>query len=337
MNGLSGAARAIATLGVVVALTGSALAGCGTTTTGTPVTGTGAAGPPGASGLVDALGRVRATKQSVLMVEYGNVAAIRKLTETDQQRFRTLEGYGYSEIVGRPEALADVVGFDPRQATEAIRVGQPPNWAGVLRMKVDVNAVNGKFDGLGAKRADEAGATTWITGEDGEVDMTSPFAKIGIVAGFNKVRVAADSIAYSPSGAALAWVVDPGGSTLAQDKDVRGLATCLGDVTAAIINMPEQGRSPVAVGVRTGDNVTEVICAPTADPNGLREKVQARLDSVTPERGGPVWSTVFRDATAEAPADQPGMVRVLVPAGQGATVGRVFRALLRNDLPALFG
>lgn len=312
----------------------AAVAGCGATTEGTPVSGTAAVTPPNATKLVAALATVRATDETAVLVEYGDVAAVRELQAADRQRFRALEGYGYSDLAGQAPVLAERVGFDPRRASEAVRVGTPPKWAGVLRMPVDVARVNSEFERLGAKRADEAGATTWITAEDDQVDLAGPVAELGIVSGFNRVRVAADSIAFAPSGAALARVVEPGGSTLAQEAAVLAPAACLGDVVAAVITTRP---SPIAVGVRaSGDRVEEVVCVPSGAPAELRDRVRARLDDVRPERG-PVWSTVLRDAEAEVPGDQAGVVRVVVPAGPGATVGRVFQSLQRNELPALFG
>ncbi|MEU4804237.1 hypothetical protein [Actinosynnema sp. NPDC023587] len=314
----------------------AALVGCATTAgtpVGSPVGGTSVVEQPSPTGLVGALRKVRATADSALMIEYGDVNAVRELTTSDAQRFRGLEGYGYSDLAPRSSLLGDAIGFDPRDAAEAIRVGKPPNWAGVLWTRVDVTLVNSKFERSGAKRADEAGATTWITANDGEVDLRSPFAQMGIVAGFNKVRVAPDSISFGTSGGSLAWVVEPGGSTLADDGSVAALASCLGEVVVALI---VTGPSPVAVGVRAEDDrVDEVACAPSSAPADLRDRVQARLDDVTPARG-PVWSTVLRDAEAEVPADRPGVVRVVVPAGPGTTAGRVFQAAQRNELAALF-
>ncbi|MEU6152105.1 hypothetical protein ABZ816_19120 [Actinosynnema sp. NPDC047251] len=310
----------------------AALAGCGTTS-GTPVGGTTVVEQPNATGLLGALRKVRATEQSALLVEYGNVDAVRELKESDPQRFRSLEGYGYSDLAGKAPVLRDAAGFDPRGAAEAIRVGKPPAWAGVVWLQVDVGLVNSKFERTGAKRADEADATTWITANDDEVDLKSPFAELGIVTGFNKVRVAGDSIAFGPSAKTLGWVVEPGGVTLGGDNPVSELAECLGDVVAAMI---ATGPTSVAAGIRVdGDQVDEVVCAPSDQPGEVSRRVQAKLDDVSPQ-GGPVWSTVLRDARAEAPGDRPGMVRVVVPAGPGTVAGRVFQSFLRNDLPALF-
>ncbi|MEV0675621.1 hypothetical protein AB0I60_03765 [Actinosynnema sp. NPDC050436] len=327
MRDLSRAVRVAAVVAVL-----AVLAGCGTTS-GTPV-GTTVTARPDVGGLVGALGRVRATAQSTLLVEYGDVEAVRGLVSSDKQRFRNLEGYGYSDLAPRSALLGDAVGFDPRTATGAIRVGKPPSWAGVLWLPVDLPLVNSKFDRIGAKRADENGATTWITAGDDVADLKGPFGEMGIITGFNKVRVSADSVAYGPSSATLAWVVEPGTSTLAGDKAVRDLASCLGDAVAALLTT---GPTPVAAGVRVvGDQVDEVVCVPAGKPAELRDRVQARLDDVAPGRG-PVWATVLRDARAEIPDDHPGMVRVVVPAGPGTTAGRVFQAFQRNDLPALFG
>lgn len=299
------------------------------TTTGTPVGSTTSATEP-VGGLLGALAKVRATEQTAALVEYGDVAAVRDLMASDE-RFRTLAGFGYSDIATAATQLAEQVGIDPRAAGEAVRVGRPPTWAGVLRVEVDVAAVNGRFDGFGAKRADEAGATTWITAGDDEVESTGPFARMGVVSGFNKVRVAADSVAYAPSGRALTWVVDAGGSTLAGHEVVGALAACLGDVVAAVLTTTP---TPLAAGVRRSGE--EVACATTDDPAAARGRVGAKVSSPTAPRGGRPWTAVLPDARVEVPTDRAGVVRVVAPTAPGVPVGRVVQALQRNELAALF-
>lgn len=279
------------------------------------------------SGLLGALAAVRATDESTVLVEYGDVAAVRALVERDAERFRTLQGYGYSDVA-RTRVLPELVGFDPVSANTALRVGQPPTWAAVLRMDVDVAAVEAKITALGGERA---GSGTWKTAEDGEVDLDNPLAQAGVVSGFQNLRVDAGSVVHAPTGAALKWITEPAGDrSLAADPMIGELARCLGDVSVAMISNPAGGR-PVAAGVRTtpAGEATEVVCVPDENPNAVKDVVRTNLES-------PTWSEVLAGATVEQPADQTGVVRVLAPTAPGVGAGRVLVALHRNDLPALF-
>ncbi|MEV8440467.1 hypothetical protein AB0425_24060 [Actinosynnema sp. NPDC051121] len=280
------------------------------------------------TGLLGALAGVRATAGSSVLVEYGDVAAVRALVAEDAERFGGLRGIGYSDLVGHSRVLPGLVGFDPDEATTALRVGQPPEWAAVLRMDVDVAAVDAKLEGLGGRKG---GSGTWTTGEDNVIDPDGPLAEAGIVTGFQQVRVEAGSVAHSPAGEALKWVTEPPGKeSLAADPMTGELARCLGEVSAALISEPRSGL-PVAAGVRTTPEggTTEVVCVPDENPNALKDLVRTKLESAP-------WSETLAGATVEPPADQAGLVRVLVPVAPGVPVGRVLVAFQRGELPALF-
>ncbi len=280
------------------------------------------------TGLLAELAGVRATAESSVMVEYGDVAAVRALLDKDAKRFGGLVGYGYSDLAARSRLLPELLGFDPTEAHSALRVGQPPTWAAVLRMDVDVAAVGAKLDGLGGRKG---GSDTWITGDDNEVDPDGPLAEAGIVTGFQQVRVEPGSVTHSPTGEALKWVTQPvGDKSLAADPMIGELARCLGEVSAAVISKPKSAL-PVAAGVRTtpAGETTEVVCVPDENPNALMDLVRTNLES-------PPWSEALAGATAEQPADQTGVVRVLAPTAPDARAGRVLTALQRGELPALF-
>jgi hypothetical protein len=224
--------------------------------------------------------------------------------------------------------LPDLLGFDPTRAATALRVGQPPTWAAVLRMDVDVAAVDRKLTVLGGERT---GSGVWTTGEDGEIDPDGTLAKAGVVTGFQQVRVEEGAVAHATAAAALKWVTEPpGDGSLAADPMIGELARCLGDVSAAVVSRPKSGR-PVAAGVRTtpAGEVTEVVCVPDENPNALLERVRTNLED-------PAWSGLLPGAAADRPADQTGLVRVLAPAAPDARVGRVLLAMRRGELAGLF-
>ncbi|GAA1277563.1 hypothetical protein GCM10009634_21180 [Saccharothrix xinjiangensis] len=287
---------------------------------------------PAPTGLLGALAGVRADDGAAEFVEYGDVAAVRALADRDPERFRGLVGYGYSRVAAAGDRLPDVVGFDPSRATSALSVGQVAR-ASVLRAEVDVAAVEAKLAELGGKRGGEG---DWTTAGDGEVSPGSPLARVGVVTGFQRVRVEAGSVAHATTGEALRWVTEPGDRTLADDPMIGELARCLGGVAVAVVTKPKTGL-PVAVGVRaTPDGeATEVVCVPDENPKALAGRVQDTLENGS--AGGGPWSAVLPDARAEQPADQTGVVRVLVPAGTGTVAGRALRAWQRGELRTLFG
>ena len=280
------------------------------------------------TGLLDALAGVRATAESSVLVEYGDVAAVRALSGKDEERFAGLRGYGYSDLAGHSRVLPDLVGFDPALATTALRVGQPPMSAAVLRMDVDVASVDGKLAGLGGKKG---GSGTWITGDDDEVDVDGALARAGIVTGFQRVRVEPGAVTRATGDEALQWLTGAAGErSLAADPMIGELARCLGEVSAAMISKPRSGL-PVAAGVRTtaAGEATEVVCVPDENPNALKDLVRTNLETAP-------WSELLAGASAEQPADQTGLVRVLSPNAPEAGVGRVLAALQRGELSGLF-
>ncbi|MGM1061465.1 hypothetical protein [Saccharothrix sp. Mg75] len=311
----------------VAVLVGFALVGC------TAVADVSQQQPPPAGGLLGALAGVRATDGSTAYVEYGDVAAVRTLVAADAERFGGLRGYGYSDLAPRVGEVAGVVGFDASAATTALRVGEAPTWAAVLRLDVDVAAVEGKLTSLGGER-DRSG--TWTTAEDGRVSLDGPLARAGVVSGFQRVRVEPGAVRHGTGGEALGWVADPGGRTLADDPMTGELARCLGDVVAAVVTGPKAGL-PIAVGVRAAPagEAVEVVCVPDENPKALRDLVERNLE--TPSTGRPAWSDLLPGAVAEQPADQTGVVRVVVPAGPGTKADRALGALGRGELASLFG
>ncbi|GAA3885356.1 hypothetical protein GCM10022243_57730 [Saccharothrix violaceirubra] len=297
------------------------LGGCAAETGAPAPTTTTSPAPPG---LVGALSRVKATHEGAAYVEYGDLAALRGY---DVDRFKTVAHVGLSDLAPRGAKIADVTGFDPTAADTVLRVGQPPKWAGVLRMKVPVDAVNGKFEGLGAQREDGGGGTTWTTAKDNAVDLAGPFGSLGVMAAFNQVRVTPDGLFHAPSAETLGWFTAPGDLTLDRHPAVGPLARCLGDVVVAVIANP-LGRLPVAAGVRVVDGVaTDVLCGGAAGVDRVRDNVAA----VAARPGAPAG---IADAAVEA--DRDDLVRVVVPTGDGP-VGRTVRMITTGDAASLFG
>jgi hypothetical protein len=296
----------------------------------------------GGSGLMAALGKVKATDSTRGYVEYGNLDATRSLHEADKKRFVLLTGFGTGELrnYARVTASAEGLGFDPQAQRTAIAAGSPPEWAAIIWGDYDVNAVNGRFAELGIERSANGDTTTWTSSADGDIDLRDPLVQIAGPGTLNNVRTAPGSFAFAPKSQTLSWVTDPGGDTLAGDQTMKSLANCLGDVVAAVINRSRDSDATIAVGVRAPSttDVTEVICvAPgTRDPASIRDHITSELaDGRAPATGGP-WSDLLPNAKAEL-AGLPSAVRVTATPEADKPAGRVFQLMVNRSLDGLIG
>lgn len=270
----------------------------------------------GASSLVEALGKVRATGETRTLVEFGAPGRV-----PAGDRFRSVAGYGYGQVANTSMLVKEKLGLDLTKFDAGIVAGQPPHWVGAVWGEYDSSAVEGKLADLGAKReAQEMGGTRWRSGEDDEVDLgNGTMAGVVQLNQFNTIRTASDSFAYSPSAAGLDWVASPGEDTLADDDVIAPLARCLGDVIAAML-----ADSGHAVGVRADGS--EVICL-TAD----RSAVERALTEPAQSTRQPL-DELLAGATVD---ENEGRTRVTVPASEDRPVGRVLRMMQTKDVQAL--
>jgi hypothetical protein len=299
--------RAVLKRVAIIAAVGLVLAGCSDD-------------PAEEDGLLGALGRVRATAETRVAVEYGEPAAVRALMAKDEDRYQTLRGYGYGSIAMYSVTVEDTLGLDLDGFDGAIHVGEPPKRATVLWGEYDVAAVDGKLRGMDVDGKEGFGETRWNSGADHEIDLADgPFAGVVGPAQFNNIRTAARSFAFAPAAAAIDWVTAPGDETLAGDDVLAPLARCLGDVVAAHLMATGE-----AVGVR--EDGTEVICL-DAD----KADVSDALEGEVPSTREP-WDRMLPGAEV----DQDGaLARVTVPARDDKPVGRVLRLMVTRDLPEL--
>lgn len=283
---------------------------------GALVVGCGGEDPPAPdeSGLLGALGKVRATADTRVAVEYGAPARVRALGE----RFRMVEGYGFGTIANSAKLVDEAIGVDAGSFDGGIVVGRAPRWGAVLWGDYDVAAVDDKLTGLGVDGAEQGGATLWTSGEDYEVSLgEGPFVGVVQLNQFNDVRTAPGSFAFAPARVGVEWVTEAGDETLADDPTVSGFARCLGDVVAARI---EDG---AAAGVR-GDG-REVACV-----EGERGAVEKALAGDVPSIREP-WDSMLPGVTVE---EDGGLVRVVAPGGD-EPAGRLLQAMTTGDLRSL--
>jgi hypothetical protein len=297
----------------------------------------GGGGGGGGSGLLAALGKVRATDSTRRYVEYGDVAAIRRLREGNDKRFLTLAGFGMGNLRNFYRTVSTDLAFDPMALREAISAGTPPDWSAIILGDYDVTAVNDKLAALGIERSGSGDATTWTASADGAITMDSPLVEIAGPNTLNNVRTAPGSFAFSPKRDTLSWVTDPGGDTLAGDSAMRTLADCLGGVVVAMI--VESRGDTIAVGVRapSSTDVTDVVCAISGsrDPATLRDAVNAQLASGRSPATDRAWSELLPEAKVELAGISA--VRITSRPGPDTPPGRPVQMLQNRELNALLG
>ncbi|ASR36461.1 hypothetical protein BAY61_17230 [Prauserella marina] len=289
------------------------------------------------TGLLAALSHVAATDASTTYVEYGDVAAIGKLAEHDRRRFAQLAGYGYSELAMSADRIAEKLGVDPRGFSSAIWVGQPPETAGLLIGDYDTGKVSDGFEKIGAEQEDKGEAIRWRSAADRATDLSGPFTDLGLLTQFNVVSVEEGKFGYSSAGGSLDWVTDPGETTLADDEQIRTLATCLGDPVVAIIATQDERK--VAVGVRapSATELTEVVCSLTGDPQADRDRMTTELAEGRAPSSGQPWAEILPGAEVDIPDGSSGVVRVVSTPGDTAPPGRIAQVLANGDLKGLTG
>ncbi|TDV44297.1 hypothetical protein [Actinophytocola oryzae] len=273
------------------------------------------------SGLLSALGQVRATPETRKAVEYGEPAAVRALLAEDRDRYQLLQGFGYGTIASYAIVVGETLSLHLDEFDSAISVGQPPKQATVLWGKYDVAAVDGKLRGLGIDGRAADDATRWRAADDYEIDLANgPFADLAPTPQLNDILTRDWSFAFAPAAAGIDWVTDAGDETLAGDDVLASLARCLGDVVAAQLQATRQ-----AVGVR--EDGTQLICL-----DGDRARVSDALDGDMPSTARP-WHDVLPGAEVTEDGD---LVRVTVPPPPDDTpVGQVMRVMQNGDLDGL--
>jgi hypothetical protein len=291
------------------------------------------------TGLVTMLGKVKATPQSRMSVEYGDLDRQRALAAAAPDRTRSLRGTGLGNLAQYTVTIKDGVGLDLLAMHKAIRVGIPPQWAGLVEGDYDVGAVNKQLAAHGVHRdSGDDEASNWSSGADNELRADGPMAGIVPLNEFTKLRTAKGSFAYSPNQD-LGWVTDPGEDTLAEDPAMRDLADCLGDVLSAHISAVGPSKLMVASGVRatSPQDATEIICAePGSDLAAqLQQRAMSQLSDGQTTREQP-WSQILPGAKVDIAGKSSTCVRITMATPSTKPIGTT-AALRADDLAELFG
>lgn len=272
------------------------------------------------TGLLDALGKVAATAQTTVSVEYGEPAKVTALLDRDRNRFQALQGFGYSSIATYGKILGDKLSLDFDGFDGAIFVGEPPKQATMLWGDYDVAAVDGKLSDLDIDSEKKSGGTRWRSADDYEINLENgPFTEAAPPAQLNDIQTGDGKIAFAPAAAGIDWVTEPGLTTLASDDVLAPLATCLGDVVAAQLLATGE-----AVGVR--EDATEVICL-DEDAAQVSQALKGKVRST-----GQPWDELLPGAKV---GEDGSLARITVPAQDDRPAGRVMRMMQSGDLAGL--
>lgn len=280
----------------------------------------------GDSGLGAALDRVSGGDAAKAYVEWADVAALRELAKVEPRvadfhvdsddRWARVIGLGAGRLAQSGVAVAEQTGIDFLAADEALTLGEPPDTATVLRGDgLDTGAIRGKLEDAGAKEEDGKLAF----GEEGEVDVDSPFAQLGLLNDLNRVALDDGVVAFGPTSAAVDEAAGDGdGSALDEHQ---GGVDCLGDdIVAAQLYADE-----VALGVRRDGH--EVVCVNGGDEDALREGFGPdAISNVTRQK----MSTLVAKADVDSAGD---WARAVLTPADGRPAGFVFDAYRQRDLP----
>ncbi|CRK60586.1 hypothetical protein [Alloactinosynnema sp. L-07] len=279
-------------------------------------------------GLALALATVENNDDSRTYVEYADLTKVAALRDKDARKARMVEFVGYSGIGDYRIKIKEELDLDLTAFKEAVTVGRPPTASARFRGAYDNGAVNAKLSGRKATESKSGDFTVWRTNEDDKIEMDGPMSDVGPLNQFNAIRTSPTEFTHSASGARLGWF-DQG--SLLDDPTIKTLATCLDDVSAAIIQAAVERRPAVAAGVRIGDDTTDIVCLRAKseeDAGELRKQLEATLKGAKTASGTP-WSKILPGATVETVGDT---VRI---SAKSETPGMVFSALSRGDLDML--
>ncbi|WP_405690994.1 hypothetical protein [Streptomyces sp. NBC_01185] len=244
--------------------------------------------------------RTLAGDSDTKQVTYLDAAAVQKLSKGDANRFASVAQPG-SFMMGSDGSRLLGQSFRVTQIDTAVDTDEAGHWEGSF----DASAITKSLKSNGYTRSEKNGEEVWTQ------KGTGP-----------SLQVSDDEISYSGRGSDPMSAVDPeDGSSLADDKQFRRAAECLGDVYRADFN-PNGSSDPVplsALGQQASSAAenTEVLCFVVKDDataQELKSKLKAAVGAEAPKFDG-------AEVTVEK-GDLP-VVRAVVPDTAGQRPGRL--------------
>ena len=220
-------------------------------------------------------------------------------------------------------------------------VGVPPEQAVRLDGGQDADRIRTALLEAGVQETTSpAGTPLLASGEEGQVDLESPFAQLGVLTALNRVALRDDDLAGSGTGAGIDGVL--GGSPSLLDDPAHGaIAQCLGDALVAIVSGEEDvrganGGALLAVGVAAGEGgaPVNVVCT-VGDAGGASAREQALRTAVDPATidfatNQPVGEQVASAAVTTSTAGDLAVARAELQLTPDAPAGYVIDRLFRS-------
>ena len=170
------------------------------------------------TGVAAAMASVAATDASRAYFEWGDVDGIyaaagaeRPAEGFDLQalgRWGRIVGFGAGQLVSSALQLEEQFGIAPLRASQLVTVGVPPEQAVRLDGGQDAGRIRAALLDAGLQETTSpAGTPLLAAGEEGQVDLESPFAQLGVLTALNRVALRDDDLAGSGTGAGVDGVL----------------------------------------------------------------------------------------------------------------------------------
>jgi hypothetical protein len=203
-------------------------------------------GAAGGTGLETALSHVADTPGTRTQISYDDTAALVRLSGTDPgstKGFALLRGWGASSLATVMVYLAHDTGISLFGEDYAITAGNPPRALTLLHGGQNASLVTSSLTKLGWKQNGGMLVGPAFPGGSGKASNYSLQLHV--------VQANGSDVTFGGSDADLSQIGSPSGSTLAGDPLIGALASCLGDVVAAQVQVGGDlgDGNPVAVAV----------------------------------------------------------------------------------------
>ncbi len=363
MTGARGQRWARAALLTGLAAVGGVGAACGdddddapSGSTTAPASSSAAASPASSAaaaqtGVAAAMASVPATDASRTYFEWGDVDGLYAAAGAERPaegfdldalgRWGRIVGFGAGHLVSSALQLEEQFGIAPLRASQLVTVGVPPAQAVRLDGGQDAERIRAALLDAGLQETTSpAGTPLLAAGEEGQVDLESPFAQLGVLTALNRVALRDDDLAGSGTGAGVDGVL--GGSPSLLDDPAHGaIARCLGDALVVIVSGEEEvrganGAQLLAVGVAAGEGgePVNVVCS-VGDAAGASAREQALRTAVDPATidlatnapvGEQVESATVTTSTEGDLALARAELQLTADAPAGYVIDRLFRS-----------
>jgi hypothetical protein len=209
--------------------------------------GSGGSGPIAGSSLQAALSHVADTPATRAAIAYDDTSALVQLAGTDPgatKGFAQIRGWGAASLADMMVSLSGDTGISVFGEDYSITAGNPPQALTLLHGGQDASLVTSSLTKLGWKQ--NGGMLVGPAYPAGGSGNATDYALQ-----LHVVQASGSDLTFGGSAANLSQIGSPSGSTLAGDPLVAALASCLGDVVAAQVQVGGDlgGRNPVAVAV----------------------------------------------------------------------------------------